>query len=62
MFYGIKAMVKLILIKSSDEWASTKQVGRVELVVYLFLHSMYNQLTLSLIGYTSTCEKSHRPF
>ena len=28
-------MVKIILIKSPDEWATTKQVCRDELVVYL---------------------------
>ena len=29
-------MVKFILIKSPDEWATTKQAYRDELVVYLF--------------------------
>ena len=29
-------MVKFILIKSPDEWATTKQACRDELVVYLF--------------------------
>ena len=29
-------MVKIILIKSPDEWATTKQACRDELVVYLF--------------------------
>ena len=30
------AMVKFILIKSPDEWATTKRACRDELVVYLF--------------------------
>ena len=30
-------MVKFILIKSPDEWATTKQACRDELVVYFFL-------------------------
>ena len=30
-------MVKLILIKSPDEWATMKQACRDELVVYLFV-------------------------
>ena len=32
-------MVKFILIKSPDEWATTKQACRDELVVYLFFFS-----------------------
>ena len=32
-------MVKFILIKSPDEWATTKQACRDELVVYLFFSS-----------------------
>ena len=32
-------MVKIILIKSPDEWATTKQVCRDELVVYLSFSS-----------------------
>ena len=32
-------MVKNILIKSPDEWATTKQACRDESVVYLFLSS-----------------------
>ena len=34
-------MVKFILIKSPDEWATTKQACRDELVVYLLLSSVY---------------------
>ena len=36
-------MVKIILIKSPDEWATTKQVCRDELVVYLSFssHNIY---------------------
>ena len=33
------SMVKFILIKSPDEWATTKQACRDELVVYLFFFS-----------------------
>ena len=34
-------MVKFILIKSPDEWATTKQACRDELVVYLSFSSIY---------------------
>ena len=34
-----KTMVKNILIKSPDEWATTKQACRDESVAYLFLSS-----------------------
>ena len=36
-------MVKIILIKSPDEWVTTKQVCRDELVVYLSFsfHNIY---------------------
>ena len=34
-------MVKFILIKSPDEWATTKQACRDELVVYVFFSSVY---------------------
>lgn len=37
-------MVKFILIKSPDEWATTKQACRDELVVYLFFSSIYTSL------------------
>ena len=37
-------MVKLILIKSPDEWATTKQACRDELVVYLFFFLIYTSL------------------
>ena len=44
-------MVKLILIKSPDEWMTTKQVCRDELVVYLFFSSVkyiYSALLLCI--------------
>jgi len=34
-------MVKFILIKSADGWATTKQAWRDELVVYLFFSPQY---------------------
>ena len=34
-------MVKFILIKSPDEWATTKQAFRDELIVYLFFSPIY---------------------
>ena len=37
-------MVKFILIKSPDEWATTKQACRDELVVYVFFSSVYISL------------------
>ena len=37
-------MVKFILIKSPDEWATTKQACRDELVVYLSFSSTYTTL------------------
>ena len=37
-------MVKFILIKFPDEWATTKQGCRDELVVYLFFSSTYTSL------------------
>ena len=37
-------MVKFILIKSPDEWATTKQACRDELVVYLFFSPIYSSL------------------
>ena len=38
-------MVKFILIKSPDEWATTKQACRDELVVYLFFSPIYIYIT-----------------
>jgi len=48
-------MVKLILIKSPDKWATTKQVCRDELVVYLFfpLHNIYTQLYFYVLSTVS---------
>ena len=37
-------MVKFILIKSPDEWATTKQACRDEIVVYLSFSSIYTTL------------------
>ena len=37
-------MVKFILIKPPDEWATTKQACRDELVVYLSFSSLYTTL------------------
>ena len=37
-------MVKFILIKSPDEWATTKQACRDELVVYLSFSSIYTYI------------------
>ena len=43
-------MVKIILIKSPNEWATTKQVSRDELVVYLSFssHNIYIALLLCI--------------
>ena len=45
-------MVKIILIKSPDEWATTKQVCRDELVVYLSFssHNTYIYFFFQLIS------------
>ena len=43
-------MVKFILIKSPDEWATTKQACRDELVVYLFFSSMYTSLYFDVLS------------
>ena len=49
-------MVKFILIKSPDEWATTKQACRDELVVYLFFSPIYRSLfyVLSTVLRTSS--------
>ena len=44
-------MVKNIVIKSPDEWATTKQACRDESVVYLFLSSTNIYLYLYLYLY-----------
>ena len=41
-------MVKFILIKSPDEWATTKQACRDELVVYLFFFLPYIYIDTAL--------------
>ena len=44
-------MVKFILIKSPDEWTTTKQACRDELVVYLFFFSpIYTSLYFYLLS------------
>ena len=40
-FTFVKVKVKFIVIKSPDEWATTKQACRDELVVYLFFSPIY---------------------
>ena len=42
-------MVKIILIKSPDEWATTKQTCRDELVVYLSFSS--HNISISIYIY-----------
>ena len=57
-------MVKFILIKSPDEWATTKQACRDELVVYLFFSSIYILLyfhVLSTVLRTSSLHFIHAP-
>ena len=44
-------MVKFILIKSPDEWATTKQACRDELVVYLFFSPIYIYIYMQLYIY-----------
>ena len=41
-------MVKFILIKSPDEWATTKQACRDELVVYLSFSSIYKYVYINI--------------
>ena len=43
-------MVKNILIKSPDEWATTKQACRNKSVVYLFLSSTNIYIYLTIIA------------
>ena len=43
-------MVRFILIKSPDEWATTKQACRDELVVYLFFSPIYSSLYLYVLS------------
>ena len=43
-------MVKFILIKSPDEWATTKQACRDELVVYLFFSPIYTSLYFHVLS------------
>ena len=42
-------MVKFILIKSPDEWATTKQACRDELVVYVFFSSVYIYIYIYMV-------------
>ena len=43
-------MVKFILIKSPDEWVTTKQACRDELVVYLFFSPIYSSLYFHVLS------------
>ena len=43
-------MVKNILIKSPDEWATTKQACRDESVAYLFLSSTNIYIYIYILG------------
>ena len=43
-------MVKFILIKSPDEWATTKQACRDELVVYLVFSPIYSSLYFHVLS------------
>ena len=47
-------MVKFILIKSPDEWATTKQACRDELVVYLFF-SFHIYIYIYIYIHIHTC-------
>ena len=51
-------MFKIILIKSPDEWVTTKQACRDELVVYLFFspNNIYDRLYIRL---QSVIKKNH---
>ena len=42
-------MVKFILIKSPDEWATTNQACRDELVVYLSFSAIYTKVFISQV-------------
>ena len=65
-------MVKIILIKSPDEWATKKQVCRDELVVYLSFSShniyIYIYIYIYILYYTYiytyvyTCVYVHMTF
>ena len=48
-------MVKIILIKSPDEWETTKQTCRDELVVYLSFssHNIYKYMYVCIYIYTN---------
>ena len=52
-------MVKFILIKSPDEWATTKQACRDELVVYLSFSSIYTTLYFYVLSTVFTKIKFH---
>ena len=47
-------MVKNILIKSPDEWATTKQACRDESVVYLFIPFLHKHILRSTLMYRGT--------
>ena len=52
-------MVKIILIKSPDEWATTKQLCRDELVVYLSFSS--HNICMYLCIYLQTFSSNLAP-
>ena len=54
-------MTKFIQIKSPDEWATTKQACRDELVVYLFssYHTIYTALLLCIEHSTTEPSPTH---
>ena len=55
-------MVKFILIKSTDEWATTKQTCRGELVVYLFFFpSQYILRSTSIYYMASSASGQDEP-
>ena len=52
-------MVEFILIKSPDEWATTKQACRDELVVYLSFSSIYTTLYFYVLSTVLRNQVSH---
>ena len=51
-------MVKIILIKSPDEWATTKQACRDDLVVYLIFLSQH--IIIYIYIYSSSSSSSRQ--
>ena len=56
-------MVKIILIKSPDEWVTTKQVCRDELVVYLSFsfHNKYIYIYIYIYVFFFNLKKAEQP-